>query len=521
MKLPLLPLLFITLLGHLHAAERVALVIGNDAYQNTFKLDNCVNDARAVTGVLREAEFTVIPVENATAEQMHEKVAEFKQLAAGCKVGLFYYAGHGMEDEGKNYLIPVDAALERKAQVALQTISLAHVTEQMKEAKIPAKILLLDCCRNMPLGRGWRGSRGGGGLAGIDATQLPESTLIYFATAPGTEALDAGASGKHSPFTEGLLQKLKTPGIHAFEALMQVEDVVHQQTDGRQRPKLFSDGETAAFRQITFCNIPSDPPSPAPPAAAQPTTSVSPATATKESPFVNSLGMKFVPIGIKTGGKNVLLSVWETRRKDYEAYANAKSRVDDKWKSPGFSQTGEHPVTCVSCDDAVAFCDWLTEKERASGSIGANDRYRQPTDAEWSHAVGIGEKEDSSETPEKKNGKIDDVFPWGTDWPPTTGAGNFDSHSPHKIQHDGYHWTSPVGSFDANQLGIYDLGGNVWEWCLSYYDGKSGPYVLRGGSWLCNDRHALLSSRRETFFCPSVILFHNYGFRCALVSSTQ
>jgi hypothetical protein len=241
------------------------------------------------------------------------------------------------------------------------------------------------------------------------------------------------------------------------------------------------------------------------------------AAASKEKPFENSLGMKFVPISIQTGGKTVLFSIWETRRQDYEVYANANRGVDTEWKNPGFEQTGAHPVVCVSYEDAVAFCAWLTQRERAAGEIGSGDEYRLPMDAEWSFAVGIGEKEDANATPKEKHAEIKDVWPWGTRWPPPEGAGNYNSHSSSKNTADAYDRTSPVGKFQKNAHGLYDLGGNVWEWCGSYYDGPFGARVLRGGSWLNLDREDLLSSYRGSNY-PGIRSYY-FGFRCVLVSS--
>ena len=249
-----------------------------------------------------------------------------------------------------------------------------------------------------------------------------------------------------------------------------------------------------------------------------------PSAATKNNRFMNSLGMKFVPVPIGSGpsaGKTVLFSIWETRRQDYEAYAKENIGVDGTWKNPGFEQTTTHPVVKVSYDDAVAFCKWLTEKERADLPVGAE--YRLPTDAEWSYAVGIGELEDASATPKDKDKKIIDVYPWnggkGT-WPPPEGAGNYgnyESYSSSKITQDGYNQTSPVGAFASNANGLYDLGGNVWEWCGSYYDGSSGSRVLRGGSWYDGSSDPLLSSYRSNRTPGGRLIY--YGFRCVLVLS--
>jgi tRNA A-37 threonylcarbamoyl transferase component Bud32 len=251
---------------------------------------------------------------------------------------------------------------------------------------------------------------------------------------------------------------------------------------------------------------------------------------TKDQPFVNSLGMKFVPIGISTDKKPVLFSIWETRVKDYAAYAAANSGVDTSWNNPGFTQTDAHPVTCVSWEDADKFCKWITEKERASGKIGRQDTYHLPTDVEWSYAVGIGEREDASKTPKEKHGEIADVYPWGTQWPPPKGAGNYCGQET-KGQvapmidgyDDGYATTAPVGSFkgqDRNPFGICDLGGNAWEWCESSYDGSSAASasrVLRGGSWCFGGRDALLSSCRGHGGPGG--RGSSRGFRCVLVVS--
>ena len=195
------------------------------------------------------------------------------------------------------------------------------------------------------------------------------------------------------------------------------------------------------------------------------------AAATKENPFVNSLGMKFVPVP----GTNVLFSLWETRVKDYQAFCDATGR---SWEKPDFPQTGDHPAVNVSWDDATAFCEWLSQRE--------GNKYRLPTDREWSCAVGIGDREDAGGTPKSKAMKVDNVFPWGEHWPPPNDAGNYfgqecktsaalaalkavgyDTSMWVVIEgfNDGNVFTAVVGSFRPNELGIYDLGGNVWEWC--------------------------------------------------------
>jgi len=224
--------------------------------------------------------------------------------------------------------------------------------------------------------------------------------------------------------------------------------------------------------------------------------------------FVNTLGMKFVSVP----GTDVQFCIWETRVKDYAAYAAANAGVDGNWKSPGFTQADTHPVVTVSWEDANAFCEWLTKKELAEGKIKAGQKYRLPTDAEWSVAVGLGRETGSS--PEEKDGGIKDVYPWGNTWPPPKGAGNYAE----SLNADSYEYTSPVGSFAANKLGLHDMGGNVWEWCEDKWNPTSSSRVLRGTSWYSGNPAHLLSSRRidGTPVIRGLII----GFRCVLVGGS-
>ncbi len=212
---------------------------------------------------------------------------------------------------------------------------------------------------------------------------------------------------------------------------------------------------------------------------------------------VNSLGLRFAPVPITGGpgdGTEVLFSIWETRNEDY-----ARFLVDNPkhgWVKPDFAQGADHPVVFVSWDDAVAFCDWLTKVEREKGHIGEHQRYRLPTDHEWSCAMGIGGDEDAAMLPVDKdaNGPF---FPWGRQFPPPSGAGNFfgeeckeapllddPSRKVVKDYSDGYTRTAPVGSFPPNQFGLYDLSGNVWEWCEDWYSDEKLNRVRRGSSWI-------------------------------------
>jgi formylglycine-generating enzyme required for sulfatase activity len=261
--------------------------------------------------------------------------------------------------------------------------------------------------------------------------------------------------------------------------------------------------------------------------------------ATKEQPWQNSLGMKFVPVT----GTQVLLSIWDTRVQDFRVFVDSSgydategmwSLGKDGWKQrgatwndPGFKQSSTDPVVGVSWDDAKAFCEWLTKRERASGAVPEGMQYRLPTDQEWSVAVGLDSE--PGDTPEEKNSKIK-LYPWGPTWPPPAGAGNYcgvesrigDEPSEWTVidgYNDGYPRTSPVGSFAANNNGLYDMGGNAWQWCEDWYNSENTHRVLRGAAWDSHKPVFLLASSRD-FITPDY-RGSFVGFRCVLARESS
>ncbi|MDA1277279.1 MAG: SUMF1/EgtB/PvdO family nonheme iron enzyme [Verrucomicrobia bacterium] len=236
--------------------------------------------------------------------------------------------------------------------------------------------------------------------------------------------------------------------------------------------------------------------------------------------WTNSLGMVFVPVE----GTGVLFGIWETRVMDYKAFEQAVGHdtgdqmyvvkgdqlvelAGYSWKNPGFAQSQNDPVVGVNGEDAVAFCEWLTGEERKAGRLESGQRYRLPSDEEWRRAAGGS------------------VYPWGQQWPPPAGAGNYagdearDGNWPLNSStiegyRDAFPKTSPVGSFATNQYGLFDVGGNVWEWCDNLYSVNPRQRAQRGASWfnhageklMSSFRAADLSSRRSAWV----------GFRCVL-----
>ena len=171
-----------------------------------------------------------------------------------------------------------------------------------------------------------------------------------------------------------------------------------------------------------------------------------------------------------------------------------------------YERGADYPVKSVTWDEAKEFCRRLTA--RLPDNLKGKFAFRLPTDAEWSVAVGL--PKESGSTPEEKHCGITHVYPWGTTWPPPSGAGNYSS----SLKVDSFGITAPVGSFKANQFGLYDLGGNVWEWCEDWCDTAQKYRVLRGGSCLYSDPADLSSSYRNAG--RPDYRYGDTGFRCVV-----
>ena len=227
------------------------------------------------------------------------------------------------------------------------------------------------------------------------------------------------------------------------------------------------------------------------------------------------LGMRFVPVP----GTRVLFSVWETRVQDFDAYLDAtgqntesarnavrvytRREIEATRSRPGFLQGPKHPVIGIDENDARLFCEWLTKRERDAGRLAPDQEYRIPSDEEWTIAAGPTE------------------FPWGDSWPPSKVVGNYQDESAARgeICHygglkgydDGFNATSPVGYYEPNSLGLFDLGGNVAE---RVDDKASG---VRGASFFSSTREQLASSRHQALSEREFFV----GFRVVCTLSTS
>ncbi|MEA3207380.1 MAG: eukaryotic-like serine/threonine-protein kinase [Chthoniobacter sp.] len=241
--------------------------------------------------------------------------------------------------------------------------------------------------------------------------------------------------------------------------------------------------------------------------------------------YVNSLEMRFKKCKIVAGydKTSVLASIWETRNRDYQAFARAtKHALPLAVKD--LSAEAPYPVVMVSWKEARDFCVWLTRKEIQEGRLKSTSRYRLPTDHEWSSFVGIaGMNDEHPGLPlAQKNCMILGIYGWGSKWPPPPGAGNLADTSfgrlgtnlkPIANYEDGYAGTAPVGSFPPNSLGLFDLAGNVAEWCRDSADNE-GTFIIRGSAFNTNGPMKLLASYRDTQ--PATYRAAHVGFRVVL-----
>lgn len=217
--------------------RRVALVVGVGQYRNVPALENPKNDARLIADTLRRLGFVLVgggPRLDLDKPSFDQAIQAFGNELVGAEIGLFYYAGHGLQVQGTNWLVPTGANPAKSQDLDFQMVDLGLVLRQMEGSGTRLNILILDACRNNPFGnRGMRAAEGG-----LAQMRAPEGTLIAYATQPGNVALD-GASGS-SPFSSALARALSQPGLDVFRLFNQVGVDVKRATGGQQQPWLSS-----------------------------------------------------------------------------------------------------------------------------------------------------------------------------------------------------------------------------------------------------------------------------------------
>lgn len=465
-------------------------MIGNASY-GTSPLRNPANDAEDMTIVLKELGFKVTTLIDASHQEMYQAIRDFGKSISRADAGLFYFAGHGMQVDGVNYLIPVGADVQSEEEVKFNAIDANLVLAKMEQAKSRTNILLLDSCRDNPFTRSFRSSSRG--LAIMDA---PSGSLVVYATAPGSVAADG--QGKNGIFTGAMLRHLKTPGVDVEAMLRQVRKEVMAETGNQQVP-WSSSSLTDSFY------FAGDGHNGSPSIAAD--KSVSSLESEVKTAGRDSNGFVLVEAGtfrMGSDNENSSSSVKPTHRvvitrafymAKYEttvakfrqfvgetghrttaevmgAYVwtgqtSMQRKLDANWRNPYLSvgQTDSHPVVGVGWKDAVEYCNWRSIKEGLNPAYSGTfpnircdftaNGYRLPTEAEWEYvarggSLSLGHTYAGSNTPEE--------VAWFRD-----NAGET---------------TRIVGTKKPNELELYDMIGNAQEWCWDLYGDYSAATLI-------------------------------------------
>jgi formylglycine-generating enzyme required for sulfatase activity len=566
------------LLSAQESERRTALVIGNANYKSS-PLQNPVNDARDMAETLQELGFSVTTKLDCSAREMTEAIREFGNALVHSVVGLFYYAGHGTQIGGRNYLIPVDADIRAEDEVKFFSVDAGLVLSKMESAGNQTNIVILDACRDNPFQRSFRTES-----RGLAVVEAPRGSLVVYATAPGSVA--AEGRGRNGVFTRSLLNHIKTPGIEVEAMLKKVRSDVLAATGGEQIPWSSSSLTGSFYFAGASGGVAS-----VPGAERRPTVTVEKAygsiaveARTAGTLYLDGTQQVRIPtggmarIGNLEAGRHSLEMRYENGERESRVVTVGKDQTsqvafsyverpavpegfvlveagsfqmgstdgteDEKpihsvninrsfyisrdevtqkqWRevmgsNPSHFKGDDLPVECVSWYEAVDYCNRLSRKEglasayringeQVSWDISANG-YRLPTEAEWEYAARGGNK---SRGYTYAGSNVVDQVGWYHD-----NSGNK---------------THEVGQKRPNELGLYDMSGNVSEWCWDWYGeyhsssqtdprGPSGgsDRVYRGGSWNDSARYSYLRVADRDHLAPAregieVVSIH-VGFR--------
>lgn len=500
------------------AERRMALVIGNADYPRGAALFNPLNDARAMAERLRELGFEVDYHVNLPQREMNRVIGLWGSRLPADAVALFYYAGHGLQIAGRNYLVPVDARIVGEASAMAEAVDAQVLLEQLRQARMG--LLILDACRDNPFERRFRSSATRG-LAQMDA---PAGVLIAYATAPGRVASDG--AGRHSLYTGALLEALKLPGLRVEDVFKRVRAQVMHTSQGEQVPW------EASSLLGDFYFLQADTSLVAPPSLADQSPSGFEAgapLASRSARTARVAGESFrdcascpelvvLPSGRFSRGspaaergrfsdegplleeviaKPFALASRETRLDEFRRFIRATGyrtsaerhigaqgcfawdevsgrwgwRGEAHWQRPGFPQDDAHPVVCISWHDAQAYVRWLSET--------TGQRYRLPTEYEYEYAARAGTSTSRywGEQAEAAclYANVEDV-----------GASQTQTWRDKHPCDDRQAATARVGSYVPNGFGLYDMLGNVAEWTGDCWTGTATDCpgrVHRGGGW--------------------------------------
>lgn len=468
-------------------AESVALIIGNAEYQTISPLANPSHDAQDMARALQACGFETLVVTDGLKGDIDEAIFKFSRRLEDAKVGLFYYAGHAVQVDGVNYIIPVEASIEKKYQLRSQCIQMDDILEAMEEARNPTNIIIMDACRNNPFKSATRAAS-----RGLARMNSPKGSLLVYATSPGDVAKDG--EGRNGVFTSAFLKHVRTPGLEISGLLRRVRSEVLSSTDESQMPWESS----SLVGEYYF--VPGDGPAPVfEPAPVAPEPEPEPAGWTLGQGILEGdLDLVFLaPNSFEMGSASMNLDDRPVHRVTLnQGFWMGRKEVPQKLyeaimgSNPSGFKGADLPVETVTWNDAMVFCEKLNG--RYADLIPEGYAFRLPTEAEWEFGASVGHRGDLA---------------WH--------RGNAGKQ------------TRAVGTKGANAAGLSDMTGNVWEWVMDGYDsnaygrkGRVDPYVaegqkrvVRGGSWNDLSRFCRVTNRdRHEADIKGDIL----GFRVAL-----
>ena len=442
----------------LASSPRVALVIGNNNYPKPNNLYNPVNDTKLISEKLKKSGFEVILLNNATQYETNKALKKFQKSLSKESTGLFYFAGHGVEIGGTNYLVPIDAEFSSEDRLKTSSLDISKVVRIFKESGNRLNIIILDACRDNPVSQNTK--------KGLAPFVSPDGLFVAYSAQAGEKALDGPKDG-NSPFAKSLAKNILLG--HDIEATFKQTRIdVYNETKGRQRPSTYSEilapfyFTAAATRGLKRNHNASK-------------SKIASVNFIRHKRFIepqlvlikagkyikgNDNDFEAAPAHEVTIAKDFYVGAYEVSFEEFDMFAQQTGWVapsDNGWGR------GKHPVINISYVDATAYVNWLSKKSRKNYRLLSEDEWEYIARAGSQSLYGFGDDEAELE-----------LYAWYKD--------NSNNH-PHKI-----------GTKKANKFGVFDILGNVAEITTSPYfrydtleymnkSDDSEMRVIRGGSY--------------------------------------